>query len=180
MSAEGETRMQRIRRCGGATLIVVSLAAMALVAVVIAPAAGALSMKACQLITAKDVLGVLGDGYTPQTLAETQVMSMCGYNKSGGNAVVINLQQTIYDSAQYFKMQQAGMKQQGGVTVTPVGGLGDGAYYWLGPDAQKHPEQFQLQFGKGNQVVAISVVNGGKPNIEAAQKLAKIAYARLR
>ncbi len=169
--------MQRTRKCGGATLIVVALAAMALFAVAIAPAAGALSMKACQLITAKDVQGVLGDGYKPQTLQESQIMSVCGYNKGGDNAVVISLQQTIYDSAQYLNMEQTGIKQQGGA-VTPVGGLGEGAFYLLDPG--KNPPIFQLHFGKGNLEVILSTLKGGKPNIDAAQKLAKIAYSRLK
>ena len=180
MSAEGGARRQRIRRCGVAT-IVVAFAVMALCAAAIAPAAGALSMKACQLVTARDVQGVLGDGYTTQDLLENQIMSQCGYKKGGDNVVLINLQQSIYDSAQYLKTEQAGMKQQGGgVTLTPVGGLGEGAFYFLGPDAQKTPGQFQLHFGKGNRLVIVSVATGGKPNIDAAQKLAKIAYSRLK
>ncbi len=170
--------MQRIRRCGGATLVV-ALVVMVLSAAVIAPAAGALSMKACQLIVAKDVQGVLGDGYTPQNMVENQIMSVCGYTKGKESVVSIGLQQSIYDSAQFLKMTQAGIKQQG-VGVTPVGGLGEGAFYVLGPNPQENPGQFQLYFGKGNQYVIISVVTSGKPNIAAAQKLAKIAYSRLK
>jgi hypothetical protein len=74
-------------------------------------------------------------------------------------------------------MTQEGIKQQGGA-VTPVGGLGEGAFYLLDPG--KKPPVFLLQFGKGNLEVILSVLTGGKPNIEAAQKLAKIAYPRLR
>jgi hypothetical protein len=180
MRAEGGTRMQRIRRCGGAR-VVVALVVMALSAAVIAPAAGALSMKACQLVTLKDVQGVLGDGYAPQNLTESQIMSTCGYkyNKGGENAVIISLQQTIYDSAQYLKITQGGIKQQGAaVAVTPVGGLGEGAFYVVDPGHK--PPLFQLYFGKGTLEVVLSVITGGKPNIEAAQKLAKIAYSRLK
>jgi len=164
--------------CGGAQAVV-ALAVMALSAAVIAPAAGALSMKACQLVTAKDVQGVLGGGYTTKDMLENQIMSQCAYTKGKEAVVGISIQQSIYDSAQYLQMLQAGIKQQG-VGVTPVGGLGEGAFYVLGPDAQKKPEQFQLYFGKGNQHVIISVVTGGKPNIVAAQKLAEIAYSRLK
>ncbi len=172
--------MQMIRKGGGAMLIVVSLAAMALFAVAIAPAAGALSMKACQLVTVKDVRGVLGDGYTPQNLQENQIMSQCAYTKDKDTAVGISLQQTIYDSAQYLKMEQAGIKQQGGqVTITPVNGLGEGAFYFVSPVANPLPT-FQLHFGKGNLEVILQVHTGGKPNIDAAQKLAKIAYSRLK
>jgi hypothetical protein len=180
MSAEGGTRMQRIRGCGGAMLIVVSLTAMALFAVAIAPATGALSMKACQLVTVKDVQGVLGDGYTTQDILENQIMSQCGYTKGKDTVVGISLQQTIYDSAQYLKTEQAGIKQQEGqVTVTPVNGLGEGAFYFVSPVANPLPA-FQLHFGKGNLVVALQVHTDGKPNIDAAQKLAKIAYSRLK
>ncbi len=171
--------MQRIRRCGGAT-IVVAFALMALCAAAIAPAAGALPMKACQLVTAKDVQGVLGDGYTTQDLLENEIMSTCAYTKgkeaAKEAAVSISLQRTIYDSVQYLKMTQEGINQQGGA-VTPVGGLGEGAFYLLDPG--KKPPVFLLQFGKGNLEVILSVLTGGKPNIDAAQKLAKIAYSRL-
>ncbi len=181
MSAEGGTRMQRNRRCGGAT-IVVAVAVMALCAAAIGPAAGALSMKACQLVTAKDVQGVLGDGYTAQDLLENQIMSQCAYTKGKEAvkeaAVSISLQQTIYDSVQYLKMTQEGIKQNGGPAVTPVGGLGEGAFYVVDP--RQKPPVFLLQFGKGNLEVILSVLTGGKPNIDAAQKLAKIAYSRLK
>jgi hypothetical protein len=100
MSVEGGTRMPGIRRCGGAT-IVVAFALMALCAAAIAPAAGALPMKACQLVTAKDVQGVLGDGYTTQDLGENEIMSTCAYTKGKESvkesAVSISLQRTIYD-----------------------------------------------------------------------------------
>lgn len=163
----------------GAMVIFIWLAVLALFAAGIAPAAGALSIKACQLVTTKDAQGVLGDGYTPQDMTENQIMSMCGYKKGGDNAVLISLQQTIYDSAQYLKMTHDGIKQQGGgVTVTPVGGLGEGAFYVVDPS--KKPPIFQLYFGRGNLEVILSVLTGGKPNIDAAQKLAKIAYSRLR
>ncbi len=172
--------MQSIGRCGGAT-IVVAFALMALCAAAIAPAAGALSMKACQLVTAKDVQGVLGDGYTAQDMLENEIMSQCAYTKGKAAvkeaAVSIGLQQTIYDSVQYLKMTQEGIKQQGGA-VTPVAGLGEGAFYLL--DSKKNPPVFLLQFGKGNLEVILSVLTGGKPNIDAAQKLAKIAYSRLK
>ncbi len=184
MSAKGGTRMQRIGRCGGATIVVV-FALMALGAGAIAPAAGALPMKACQLVTAKDVQGVLGDGYTTQDVLETEIMSMCAYTKGKEAvkeaAVSISLQRTIYDSAQYLKMTQEGIKQQGGaaVTLTPVGGLGEGAFYVVDP--RQKPPIFQLHFGKGNLEVILSVLTGGgKPNVDAALKLAKIAYPRLK
>jgi hypothetical protein len=169
--------VQTIRRGWAATLILASLAVIAVFAVEVAPAAGALSMKGCELVTAKDVQGVLGDGYTPQNMTESQVMSVCGYKKGADNAVLISLQQTIYASAQYLRMEQEGIKQQGGA-VTSVAGLGEGAFYLLDPG--KNPPIFQLHFGKGNQEVILTVMTGGKPNIDAAQKLAKIAYSRLR
>lgn len=172
--------VRRIRRSGGATLIFVSLAAIALFTVKIVPAGGASPGNACELLTLKDVQGVLGSGFTPRQdvplIGQMPTMSNCAYSKGGDSAVVVSLQQTIYDSAQYLNMAQAGIKQQGG-TVTPVGGLGEGAFYLLDPG--KDPPIFQLYFGKGNREVILEVLTGRKPNIDAAQTLAKIAYARL-
>ena len=133
-------------------------------------------MKACQLITAQDVQGVLGAGYTAQNMTENPIMSVCGYKKGADNGVLVSLQQTIYDSAQYLNTEQTGIKQQGGA-VTPVGGLGAGAFYLLDPG--KNPPVFQLHFGKGNLEVILTVITAGRPNVDAARKLAKVAYARL-
>lgn len=47
-------------------------------------------------------------------------------------------------------------------------------------DPGKKPTAFQLHFGKGNREVILEVMTGGQPNIDAAQKLGKIAYSRLR
>jgi hypothetical protein len=108
-------------------------------------------------------------------------MSQCAYSKGGNDVVVVvSLQRTIYDSAQYLKTTQEGMKQEGGaaVAMTPVGGLGEGAFYVVDP--RQKPPVFLLFFGKGNLEVQLSVLTGGKPNIDAAQKLAKIAYPRLK
>ena len=180
--------MRRLRIGEGAVPILISLAVTGLLGVQVVPAVGASPGNACELLTLKDVQGVLGGGFIPRQdvplTGQTPVMSNCAYGKSAdnskGNGVVISVQLIPYDSAQYLNMEQTGMKQQGGLAMTPVGGLGDGAFYFLGPDVQKNPEQFQLHFGKGNRLVIISAVTGGKPNIDAAQKLARIAYSRLR
>ena len=180
--------MQRIRTLGGAMLMFMSLAVVGLLTANAVPAVGASPGNACDLLTLNDVQGVLGGGFTPRQdlplTGQTPTSSNCAYGKSAdnskGNGVVISLQLIPYDSAQYLNMEQAGMKQGGGLTVTPVGGLGEGAFFFLGPSPDKNPEQFQLHFGKGNRMVILSVVTGGKPNIDAAQKLAKIAYSRLR
>ncbi len=42
-------------------------------------------------------------------------------------------------------------------------------------DPGKKPTAFQLHFGKGNREVILEVMTGGQPNIDAAQKLGKIA-----
>lgn len=181
MSAEGGKRMQRIRRCGGAMLSFIALAVIVLLTAHVAPAGNASPGNACEVLTLNDVQGVLGSGFTPRQDAplagQFPTMSNCAYSRGGDNAVAVGLQRIIYDSAQYLKMVQEGIKQQGGA-VTPVGGLGEGAFYLLDP-GQK-PPVFQLHFGKGNREVTLSVLTGGKPDIEAAQKLAKIAYSRLR
>ncbi len=175
--------MRRIRRYGSAMLSLIALAVITLLTAHVAPAGDAAPGNACELLTLKDVQGVLGSGFTPRQdvplTGQFPTMSNCAYSKSGDNAVVIGLQRIIYDSAQYLKMMQEGIKQQGGaVTVTPVGGLGEGAFYFVDPG--KDPPPFQLHFGKGNREVLLSVLTGGKPNIDAAQKLAKIAYSRLK
>ncbi len=174
--------VRRICTNGGAMLSLIALAVITLLTAHVALAGDASPGDACELLTLKDVQGVLGSGFTPRQdvplTGQFPTMSNCAYSKSGNNAVVVSLQRIIYDSAQYLKMVQAGIKQQGGaVTVTPVGGLGEGAFYFVGPG---NPPPFQLHFGKGNRLVILEVVTGGKPNIDAAQKLAKIAYSRLR
>jgi hypothetical protein len=65
--------------------------------------------------------------------------------------------------------------------MTPLGGLGEGDFYFVGSNPEKDPGgKFQLHFGKGNREVILSVVTDGKLKIGAAQKLAKIAYSRPR
>ncbi len=179
----GGMTVRRIRRYGGAMLIFMSLAVIVLLTAHAAPAGNASPGNACELLTLKDVQDVLGSGFTPRPDAplagQFPTMSNCAYSKGGDSAVVVGLQRTIYDSAQYLKMTQEGIKQQGGgVAVTPVGGLGEGAFYVVDP--RQKPPVFTLQFGKGNLEVVLSVLTGGKPNIEGAQKLAKIAYSRLK
>jgi hypothetical protein len=172
--------MQRIPRCGGTMLSVIALAVIVLFTPRVAPAGSASPGNACELLTLKDVQDVLGSGFTPRPgvplMGQFPTMSNCAYSKGADSAVVVGLQRTIYDSVQYLKMEQEGIKQQGGA-VTPVGGLGEGAFYLLDPGHQ--PPVFQLHFGMGTREVVLSVLTGGKPNIEGAQKLAKVAYSRL-
>ena len=173
--------VRRICTHGGAMLSFVVLAVIVLLTTHAAPAGNASPGNACDLLALKDVQGVLGSGFTPRPdvplTGQFPTMSNCAYGKGGDNAVVVGLQRTIYDSVQYLKMEQEGIKQQGGA-VTPVGGLGEGAFYLLDPGHK--PPVFQLHFGKGTREVILSVLTGGKPDIEAAQKLAKIAYSRLK
>jgi hypothetical protein len=159
-------------RYGRAMLISISLA---LLTASSALAAGSLAMKACELLTRKDVEGVLGSGYTPQEMLNNQIMSACAYTKGKVDVVSVTLKQEFYGAAQVLKMEQEGIKQQGGA-ITPVNGLGEGAYYLL--DSKNNI--FQLNFGKGKLRVIVTVNSGGKPNIEAALKLAKIVYPRLK
>lgn len=140
-----------------------------------APAAGALPMKACELLTVKDVETVLGAGYAPQEVLNNQIMSMCGYTKHNVDVVSVTLRQEIYGIAQALQLEQEGIKQQGG-QITPVSGLGEKAYYLL--DSRKNI--FQLNFGKGKLRVTVTAESSGKPNIDAALKLAKVAYLRLK
>jgi hypothetical protein len=140
-----------------------------------ASAARALPMKACELLTVKDMETVLGAGYTPKEILDNQIMSACAYTKGKGDAVTITLKQEFQSADQILKMEQEGIKQRGG-QISAVSGLGDNAYYLL--DSGKNI--FLLNFGKGNLRVIVSVDSGGKPNIDAAMKLAKIAYPRLR
>jgi hypothetical protein len=181
MSAEWGKPMQRIRRYGGAVPSFIGLAVIVLLTARVPPVGSASPGNACEMLTLKDVQDVLGSGFTPRQdvplAGQFPTMSNCFYCKSGDDAIVVTLQQTIYDSVQYLKMEQDGIEQQGGA-VTPVGGLGEGAFYLLDP--ARKPPVFQLHFGKGTREVILSVLTGGQPNIEAAQKLAKIAYSRLK
>jgi len=162
-------------------LSIIALAVIVLLTARVAPAGSASPGNACELLTLMDVQDVLGSGFSPRPdVALTgpfPTMSNCAYSKGQDNAVVVGLQRTIYDSVQYLKMEQEGIKQQGGA-MTPVGGLGEGAFYLLDPEHK--PPVFQLHFGKGTREVILSVLTGGKADIEAAQKLARIAYSRLK
>jgi hypothetical protein len=102
-------------------------------------------------------------------------MSACAYTRGKGDAVTVTLKQEFQGAAQILKMEQEGLKQRGGQT-TAVSGLGESAYYLL--DSGKNI--FLLNFGKANLRVIVSVDSGGKPNIDAAMKLAKMAYPRLK
>jgi len=153
------------------TVILISLALLIANAV---PAAGALPMKACELLTLKDVESVLGAEYTPQEMLNNQIMSACAYTKSKVDVVSVMLKQEFHGAAEVLKMEQEGIKQQGRA-ITPVTGLGDSAYYLL----DSKTNIFQLNFGKGKLRVIVTVNSGGKPNVDAAMKLAKIAYPRL-
>ena len=65
------------------------------------------------------------------------------------------------------------------MTVTPVAGLGTGAFDFQGPNAGPTPGLFQLHFGKGHRLVTLAVATGGRPDLQAAQALASIVYPRL-
>ena len=153
--------------------IVVSISLAVLIASA-APVAGALPMKACELLTVKDVESVLGARYTAQEGVSNQIMSSCAYTKSKLDVVTVTIMQVFRGEAQTLQMEQEGIKQQGG-PITPVSGLGESAYYLL--DSKNNI--FQLNFGKRNLRATVVVESGGKPNIEAALKLARIAYPRL-
>jgi len=148
---------------------------LALLVASAASTARALPMKACELLTAKDIESVLGAGYTPKEIMDNQIMSDCAYTKRKGDAVIITLKQEFQGAGQVLKMEQEGVKQQG-KHVTPLSELGEGAYYLL----DSKTDVFLLNFGKGNLRVIVSVMSVSKPNIEAALKLAKIAYPRLK
>lgn len=179
MSAQGGTSVQRIRRDGGVMLIAVALAAMALVAVEIAPAVGAPPVKACQLVTAKDVADVFGGGYTQTEANEIT----CAYTASG-RGLTVNLLGTLSDAASTLTAAQAGFKQQGR-TVGPVSGLGEGAYYLAIPRSDSSQPSATVSlgtiaFGKGQLIVQLAMTEDA-PSVDfpALLKLAKIAYPRL-
>src|SRR5215471_9686575 len=88
-------------------------------------AAAPLPMKACDLVTAKDVESVLGSGFAPQDIVTNEVMSTCGYERKKVDVVGITLKREYLSAAQVLQMEQAGIKQAG-VLVTPVSGLGEG------------------------------------------------------
>jgi hypothetical protein len=136
-------------------------------------AAGSMPMKACELITAKDVETILGSGFAPQDVLDTEITSTCAYVKNKVGVVSVTLTRDSMSAAQLLQIQQAGFKQQG-LQVTPVSGLGESAYYVINSESD-----FVLNFGRGNLRVMLAE-SGGKPNIEAALKLARMAYPRLK
>jgi len=179
MSAEGGTSVQGIRGDGSAMLIVVSLAVMALFAVEILPAVGAPPIKACQLVTAKDVADVLGGGYTQTEVNEIT----CAYAVRGGG-LTVNLLGTLSDAASSLKEAQAGFKQHGR-TVSPASGLGEGAYYVSIPRSESSQPSATgsvgwISFGRGKLIVQLAMTQDAPSvDIPALLKLARIAYPRL-
>jgi hypothetical protein len=167
-------------RRGGGLLTLAALAAAVVFTAKLAPAGGAAPATGCDLLTLKDVQGVLGNGFTAFPVMGTT----CGYSRGEGDAevdVVVALSEipphVASDSAQFLRMQHANTKPP--TTVTPVAGLGAGAFYFL--DSSKEQPFFQLHFAKGNRLVVMAVTreHGRKPDIDATLKLAKIAYMRL-
>ena len=176
---EGGMAVPTFRSPEIAALVAVLQGVIALLALEIAAAGSGLPMHACQLITPKDVQSVLGSGYAPEEMLHNEIQSTCGYKQHGGNTIVlVSFSRTIYDSPQYLKMEQQGMKQSAAqVNVTQVTGLGEGAFYFVGT-GQNGPV-FQLHFGKGTLHVILDVETNQKPNVDAALKLARIAYPRI-
>lgn len=164
----------------GAMLIFVSLTAVALFTVTIGPAAGALSVKACQLVTAGDVQRLLGGGYSQEALMNNPQMSTCGYNKSGEkqNVVSVLAKLEIDPAAKVLKAEQDLAKQHG-APILSAARLGQGAYVF-GPVGSGDQERAYIAFGKGKIRVIISVVTNGSVNAIATRKLAEIAYSRLK
>jgi len=180
-SGIGGILVWRTRRWWGMVSGLVVLVVITLCATYAAPVAGAPSPRACGLVALTDVAGILGGGFMERqdvALTGGHTMSNCAYHRSAGN-VALSLHQITYDSAQYLQREQTAIAQQRGVTVTPVGGLGPGAFYYLGPNPRGASGLFQLHFGKGRRLVSLWVATSGRPDIQAAQSLARVAYARL-
>jgi hypothetical protein len=177
--------VRQVRRNEGTILTILLLGVTALLTIEFVPARAASPKNACEALTLNDVQRVLGGGFTAELVTGGLLgsASICYYRKAEDNSVSIGLSQVSpgFDSAQSLKTEQAGIKQQqgGAVTVMPVSGLGEGAYYALDPGRTPVPPSFKLRFAKGDRLVTLDVETGGKPDVDAAVKLAKVAYARL-
>ena len=137
---------------------------------------------ACTLLTAQDVQSVVGAGFELSPFhGMSSDSSNCGYTKDPKNVANLTLIPASGGAAATLSGMMK-MQSERGFKVTPVQGLGEGAYYGEKniPGAKQFPNVATLHFGKGEIQALLDVQLNGKPDIEAAQKLAKLVYDRMK
>ncbi len=150
-------------RSGLATVLILMLA-------VTVARADETKLEACKLLTLQDVTSVVGGGFKPTELLKSS--EICGYIKSSADTVGFFIAGPSSDAAAGLKDRQERFKKAG-QAITPVAGLGEGAFYVI------FNNQLTLNFFVGQLYAQLGVLTGGKPNVDATLKLAKIALARM-
>jgi len=122
---------------------------------------------ACSLLTASQISGAMGvDMGTPRAIG-TRACQWRQPVKSGSLGAIADV--TIID----LNGHAMGKKAAGTFTITPVGGLGDEAYY----SESKNGKLTSLRVRKGSAAFAVHVWGGPMPAAEAKPK--ELALAKL-
>lgn len=132
--------------------------------------------EACTLITEQDVAKVVGAGFKLMSSKGTSNdNSDCAYSRNQANIVnlmVVGTGSPSLTAAQALGQMQANYEKNG-YKVTPVSGAGENAF------SSEIGGLKTVRFGKANWHCMVNVTVKGKPDLDAAQKLAAIAYTRL-
>jgi hypothetical protein len=125
----------------------------------------------CKVLVHEDVVGTLGKAYAdvaPQNLFGDR--NTCAFQRSAADLAGIVLFEAPGGAAASLK----GLAEMVGRNnpVTPVDGLGTGAFVVTGGG------RMGLHFGRGNVRMTLEVQSGGKPDVQAAIRLARAVYAR--
>jgi hypothetical protein len=123
---------------------------------------------ACNLMSPQDVASVLGSNYQP--IPAGKGLGICGYMKGKDTAAILVLGPV--DDAALGLQQMHDSFQKAGRSVTSVPDLGTSAFYDI------YNGKITLNFGKGHWWAQVSVQTGGKANVDATIKLARVALSR--
>jgi hypothetical protein len=154
-----------IMRVEFATSIAITCSVASLV--VVPPARMSPPADVCSLLTAPQISGAMGVAMgTPKAIG-TKACQWRQPVKSGSPGAIVDV--TIIDLNGYAM----GKKAAGTFTITPVGGLGDEAYY----SESKDGKLTSLRVRKGSAAFAVHVRGGPMPAAEAKPK--ELAVAKL-
>ena len=128
---------------------------------------------ACKLLTAEDLVKVVGSGFKLiDSKGTASDNSYCAYTKGGSNIVNLMIVGSPEQNAAETLAKMQENYKKNGLTVIPVSNAGEGAFY------SESAKSMSLHFGKGLWQGVLDVTLKGKPDSEAEQKLAAIAYSR--
>ena len=127
--------------------------------------------EACKLLSPAELGPILGAGYA--SVAPLGSREMCLYRKSAAELVGLTVVNAPGGAAKTLKEVAAMVSRT--QKVNPVEGLGEGAFWVVSSSTNK----MGLHVGKGERRAVIEVVVGGKPDVAAAQKVAKVVLSHL-